>query len=340
MQLVPEWYWKDPTATARLQPNPWRRQPREALLWFRNLSRKTILRLVERVGGDRCLEERADLRLGVGVLRAEVPRGVTVRLGDADDVDVRVVSGLEEVLALEVVRTRRVHGRPRGTDLTLGEELTRREDVLRLRLVGRRRRALEALDGRGVASERVGEPEGRTRLRDRAREAEAASLLHPLGDGSLDSRLSIQQKCQGDDSAKNNSDAVHGFGHRGVCIPIQTNFNNEKECRVATVDSRCFGVGVQPGNSGGFRDARSAAAPPTNLPVSLSVDPGGHGTLARHVPLRGSDSFGSPEDSAREAVRVPPWNDARIHAFHVAWLLPEVQSRSSSRVREPEAVPP
>ena len=199
---------------------------------------------MERVGGDRRLEERTDLGLRVGVLRAEVPRGIAVRLGDTDDVDVRVVSGLEEVLSLEVVRTRRVHGRPRGTDLTLGEELTRREDVLSLRLVAGRRRALEALNRGGIASERLGVTHGGARLRDRTREAEATRLLHPLGDGSLDSRLSIQQKCQGDDSAENNSDAVHGFGHRGVCIPIQTNFNDEKECRVATLDPRCFGVGV------------------------------------------------------------------------------------------------
>ena len=244
MQLVPEWYWKDPIAKDRRRPHPWRRRPREALLCFTNLSRKTILRLVERVGSDRRLEERTDLRLRVGVLRAEVPRGVTVRLGDADDIDIGVVARLQEVLSLEVVRARRIDGRPRGTDLTLGEELTRREDVLRLRLVGRRRRALEALNRGGVASEGVGRSHGRTRLRDRAREAEATRLLHPLRDGSLDSRLSIQQKCQGDDSAENNSDAVHGFGHRGVCIPIQTNFNDEKECRVAAIDPRCFGVGV------------------------------------------------------------------------------------------------
>lgn len=185
---------------------------------------------MERVGRNRRLEERTDLGLGVGVLRAEVPRGIAVRLRDTDDIDVGVVAGLEEVLALEVIGTRRVHGRPGGADLTLGEELARREDILRLGLVGRRRRALEALNRRGVAPEGVGESKRRTRLRDRTRDSQATRLLHPLRDGSLHSRVSIQQKCQGDDSAENNSDAVHGFGHRGVCIPIQTNFNDEKEC--------------------------------------------------------------------------------------------------------------
>jgi len=55
---------------------------------------------LERVGGNRRVEERANLRLGVGVLRADVPRGIPVRLRYTGNRRIGMVTGIEEVLAL------------------------------------------------------------------------------------------------------------------------------------------------------------------------------------------------------------------------------------------------
>ena len=49
---------------------------------------------LEGVRGNRGVEERADLRLGVGVLGADIPRGIPVRLRDTSHRRIGVRAGI------------------------------------------------------------------------------------------------------------------------------------------------------------------------------------------------------------------------------------------------------
>ena len=120
--------------------------------------------MLEWAGRDRGLEEGTHLRLGVGVLRAQIPGGVAVRLRHTDDVDVAVVSRLEEVLSLQVVRTRGRDGVKGGAHRALGEEFTRRQHALRIRLRGRGVGALHSIHRHLVATEGMRRTQRRTRL--------------------------------------------------------------------------------------------------------------------------------------------------------------------------------
>ena len=135
------------------------RQQWGTLLSTANLGCKTLQRArgLERIRVDGGVQERTNLRLGVRRLGADVITGVSVGLGDTHDVDIAVVTCLEEVLTLQVIGTDGVHGGPRGTNLTLGEELGGRQGGLAIRRLRRGGATLQSLDGDGIATHTMGD---------------------------------------------------------------------------------------------------------------------------------------------------------------------------------------
>ena len=166
-------------------------------------------RRLERIRVDRGVEEGTDTGLGVGEFRADIVGGIPVGLGDTDDVDVGVVSRLEEVLSLEVLRTHGVHGSPVGADLAIGEEFRCRESRLLVGLLRRRRATLETLDGCSVAADTAGHLDVGTLVGKGGHRTRATKLLRLVEHDGFARRIGSEKDVQDYNTGCHGAEANH-----------------------------------------------------------------------------------------------------------------------------------
>ena len=126
-----------------------------------------------------------------------------------------MVAGLQEVLALQVIDARRVDGRPGGTDLALGEELTRLQRALRVGLLAGRRGTLHAthLDGIATQAARLRGGDIGAAIRHGAGRSLATQLLrrqcHVVQNGRLATGIRSEKSVDDHDSYKDGTQTKH-----------------------------------------------------------------------------------------------------------------------------------
>lgn len=150
------------------------------------------------------LEERTNLGLGIGGLRADIPSGVTVRLRNTRNCRVGVVTRIKEVLALEVTHGGRIYRSPRRTKTALREELAGAQGSVRIRGLRRGVTALNRLNGLGIATNAGSRLAVGARIRKRTLNTKGTlHLLKAFAHGTLGTRIVAEKIGHENNAAKN-----------------------------------------------------------------------------------------------------------------------------------------
>ena len=139
-----------------------------------------------------------------------------------------MVSGLKEVLSLHVIGTSRAHGGEGGADLTLGEELRRREGRLAVGLLGGGGARLHPGNRGRIATDTVGAAHIGALLGHGARNTQPTKLLGLVQEGRLGPGIGIKKNVESNNAGEHKAQANHlRLRQLHVYIKKQTNFNDE-----------------------------------------------------------------------------------------------------------------